>query len=197
MFLSIWLGPILLLNFCKSVYSINRSIFFLNKIFKKFGKTKKYHIILTFGEIDIRTSFYQFLKIYKTHQNLEILLNDIINSLNETIFFIKKKLIFYNNVKFYFKEPTPTTNIEGNLTTNKKDVEKLISSESMPVMGKVSERTIWHKSLVEELKKNKKNYNFLEISKKHYNDKGAINKNFSDDHHIIDDKLIQNFKIIF
>ena len=64
-------------------------------------------------------------------------------------------------------------------------------------MGKVSERTIWHKSLVEELKKNKKSYNFLEISKKHYNDKGAINKNFSDDHHIIDDKLIQEFQNYF
>ena len=166
----------------------------MDKIIKKFGKSNKYHIILTFGEIDIRTSFYQFLKVYKTHENLEILLNDIINSLNETIFLIKKKLKYPNNLKFYFKEPTPTTNREGYLTTNIEEVKKLIFSLQFPIMGKASDRVIWHKSLVEKLKRNNDNLTFLEISKNNYNDKGAINQKFSDDHHITSAKLIQEFQ---
>jgi hypothetical protein len=196
LFLSVWLGPALLTNFSKSAYSINRSVFFLNKIFNKFGKSNKYHIILSFGEIDIRTAFYQFLKTYKTFENLDDLLKDTIQSLNQSIFLIKEKLSPEYDVKFYFKEPTPTTNMNGQEVKNKSDMNKLIitSNNFLPVLGTLSERIEWHKSLVEKLRLNTKSYEFLKISKDHYNDIGSINRNFSDDHHIVKNKLIIEFQ---
>ena len=110
LFLSLWLGPALLTNFSKSAYSINRSVFFLNKVFRLLGNSNKYHIIFTFGEIDIRTAFYQLLKIFKTFKNSDELSRNIVQSFNETIFLIKKKFKSNLDINYYFKEPTPTTN---------------------------------------------------------------------------------------
>lgn len=195
LFLSLWLGPALLTNFSKSAYSINRSVFFLNKVFRLLGNSNKYHIIFTFGEIDIRTAFYQLLKIFKTFKNSDELSRNIVQSFNETIFLIKKKFKSNLDINYYFKEPTPTTNKNGYIIKNNEDLKRIISSSNdLPVLGSVSERVDWHNTLVKELKLNNNNCTFLELSKDHYSNQGSINKDFSDDHHITNHKLIIEFQ---
>ena len=194
LFLSLWLGPALLTNFSKSAYSINRSVF-LNKVFRLLGNSNKYHIIFTFGEIDIRTAFYQLLKIFKTFKNSDELSRNIVQSFNETIFLIKKKFKSNLDINYYFKEPTPTTNTNGCIIKNNEDLKRIISSSNdLPVLGSVSERVDWHNTLVKELKLNNNNCTFLELSKDHYSNQGSINKDFSDDHHITNHKLIIEFQ---
>ena len=84
-FITIWLGPILLIKFLKSNALFKRSIFFLNQVTKFFGYNKKYHIILSFGEIDIRTYFFRKTILNKSSNTIDELLKKYHLLLNKKI----------------------------------------------------------------------------------------------------------------
>lgn len=191
-FLSVWLGPLLLLNYCKSKKHIDRTFFFLKKIINFFGKEKKYYLIISLGEIDIRSSYYQFLKIHKLFKNLDEITSEYISSLNDTLKLIQKN---FKNIKIFFKEPTPTTNKTGYNPLTLEEVNNITKNDKFPALGSIVDRAGWHLRLVESLKKDlDKNFFFASINSEDYNKFGAINENFSDDHHILDNDSIQKFQ---
>jgi hypothetical protein len=149
--LTYWLGPILLLNFLTSKRISKKIINFVNFINKKV-KYKKLNIILSFGEIDIRNSFYQILKVDKSFGNT-----------NELFFFIKKNLMdqvtfIKNNINvskynLFFHDIQPTPNKNGMCPKNKEELVK-IKNINFPVLGNLKNRVFWRKKLEDYLFKN-------------------------------------------
>jgi hypothetical protein len=150
--LTYWLGPILLLNFLTSKKVSKKIINFVNFINNKV-KYKKLNIILSFGEIDIRNSFYQILKVDKSFRNT-----------NELFFFIKKNLMkqvtfIKNNINvskynLFFHDIQPTPNKKGICPKNKWELAKIKKKIKFPVLGSLKNRVYWRKKLVDYLFKN-------------------------------------------
>lgn len=193
--LTYWLGPILLLNFITSKNLCKKVINFINFISNKI-KYKKLNIILSFGEIDIRNSFYKILKINKSFSNI-----------NKLFFFIKKKLsnqiiIMNNNIKvskynLFFHDIQPTPNMKGISPKNKADLIK-IKNINFPVLGNIKTRVYWRKKLENYLFKNQNKIGIKYIKQNNiiFDPKNnAININFTkDNHHTCDPTLIFDYQ---
>lgn len=193
-FITLWLGPILLIKFLKSHSLMNRSIFFINKIINIFGRSKTYHIIFSFGEIDIRSFFFRTLELNKSYKNIDILLNNysklIRNRINEMRNNINKK----NHIYFYFKEPPPTTSKNGYLPKNRNEMIKIYNTEDCPIFGKVIDRVNWYKKFKKKFLENIDLYNYLENSQKCFNINGTLNNDISDSIHVNSEEIIQEFQ---
>jgi len=193
-FITVWLGPILLIKFLKSSFLLDRSIFLINKIINYFGKTKTYHIIFSFGEIDVRSSFFRLLEINRSYKNLDNLLKEYSKKIRKSIERIKintDKKIYIN---FYFKEPPPTTYRIGYLPKNRDEMIEIYQTEEFPVMGNLKNRILWHSNLRKIILENSDLFLFLENSKKSFDANGALNRNISDDIHITSIEIIEEFQ---
>jgi hypothetical protein len=193
--LTYWLGPILLLNFLTSKKSSKKIINFINFINKKV-KYKKLNIILSFGEIDIRNSFYQILKIDKSFCNT-----------NELFFFIKKN--FMNQVTFiknninvskynlFFHDIQPTPNKNGMCPKNKEELVK-IKNINFPVLGNLKNRVFWRKKLEDYLFKNQDKIGIKYIRQNSIifdRKNNAINLKFTkDNNHTHDSNLLFDYQ---
>jgi hypothetical protein len=149
--LTYWIGPVLLMNFITSKEISKKIINFINFTTNKI-KSKKINIILCFGEIDIRNSFYQILKIDKSFHSINALLSFIKKRLTNQITIIKNNI----NVKKYnlfFHDIQPTPNKQGINPKNKKELNK-INNTNFPVLGNIKTRVFWRKRLENCLFKN-------------------------------------------
>ena len=202
-FYTIWTGPTLLINFCKSKIVMQR-ILFLTKFFINYhGTNSKFHFIFSFVQIDIRTIFYNFLIIEKYFKNSKTMISEYINNLNETLSILRNELKRNKKslkLKFYFKEINPSSARKG--TTPKKN--KIIAANKKmvePIFGSLKQRQKWRNELNSSILKNKKKkYEFLhnlkEITKKR---KDIFNNKLGDGNHLTNSKLIIKFqkKIIY
>lgn len=193
--LTYWLGPILLLNFLTSKKVSKKIINFINFINNKV-KYKKLNIILSFGEIDIRNSFYKILKIDKSFCNT-----------NELFFFIKKN--FTNQVTFiknninltkydlFFHDIQPTPNKNGICPKNKSELAK-IKNINFPVLGNLKNRVYWRKKLANYLFKNQKKIGIKYIKQNRIIfdlKNNAINLKFTEDNnHTHNSILLYNYQ---
>lgn len=122
-FYTIWTGPTLLINFCKSRIIMQR-ILFLTKFFINYhGTNSKFHLVFSFGQIDLRTVFYNFLIIEKYFKNSKAMINDYIDNINETLLILKKELRKNKKLlklNFYFKEINPSSARKGTAPKKKK-----------------------------------------------------------------------------
>jgi hypothetical protein len=193
-FITIWLGPILLIKFLKSSFLLDRSIFLINKIVNFFGKSKTYHVIFSFGEIDVRSSFFRMLEINRSYKNLDDLLNNYSKQIRKSIEKIKIKTGKKIYINFYFKEPPPTTYKIGYLPKNRNEMIEIYQSEEFPVMGNLEDRILWHSNLRKIILENSDLFLFLENSKKSFDSNGALNKNISDNIHITSTEIIEEFQ---
>jgi len=193
-FITLWLGPILLIKFLKSYFLMNRSIFFINKIINIFGRSKRYHIIFSFGEIDIRSSFFRTLELNKSCKNIDVLLNNYSKLIRKKISEMKNKINNKTNIYFYFKEPPPTTSKNGYLPKSRNEMIKIYETEEYPIFGKVTDRVYWYKKFKTKILENIDLYDYLENSKKCFDINGALNQNISDDIHVNSEEIIQEFQ---
>jgi len=193
-FITFWLGPKLLITFIKSNYTVKIIISLLNKIINFYGEFKYYHIIFSFGEIDIRGFFYRMLNKERHSKTLEMLLKEYSNKIPKRIEEIKNKLNNKTITKFYFIEPPPTTYKEGRLPQNIQEIKKIHESTDFPVLGHMSDRILWRSSLVRIISENNPTYTFLKISKMYFDVNNALNQNISDGIHINSEELIIEFQ---
>ena len=198
-FLCYHTGPTLLTTFATSrelILKIYDFIVFLKKI--NLNK-KKINIIFSFGEIDIRTFFYQALYLDKNFNNETTFINFIANSFEDNFeilnLMLKKKKI--KNIKFFFKEMTPQTNMKSFKPKNSKEFEKIRKKKDFPVLGKLKDRIRWSQKLSKIIKKKCEylNIKFLKLSKENYSKSGSINSKFTLDHcHITEIKLLKKIQ---
>ncbi len=197
-FYTIWTGPTLLINFCKSKIIMQRILFLTKFLINYHGANSKFHFIFSFGQIDLRTIFYNFLIIEKYFKNSKTMINEYINNINETLLILKNELKKNSRslkFKFYFKEINPSSARKG--TTPKKN--KIITANKKmiePIFGSLKQRQKWRKELNFRILKNKnKNYVFLhnlkEITKKR---KDIFNNKVGDGNHLTNSKLIIKFQ---
>lgn len=199
-YLCYWTGPTTLVNFCTSTYLLNSILSFINFIYiinKK--KCKKINIIFSFGEIDIRTFFFENIYINKLFKNQKILIKFIVNNFSISIRYIndKTKKLKIKNIKYYFKEIGPTSNALGLNSKDEYEIKNDIAKKKFPVLGRINERVTWRKQLMQSIKRNNI-IKILKISPSSFNVKGAINNYKSiDNNHITDvDELIKTQKNI-
>jgi hypothetical protein len=193
-FITVWLGPVLLIKFLKSNILIKRSIFFINQIIKFFGYNKKYYIILSFGEIDIRTYFFRKTILNKSSNAIDELLKKYHSLLNKKIDEIIKNIKKKDDIAFFFKEPPPTTINHGVEPGNRDDMTKVYEKEEYPVFGNVKTRVAWHKKFKEKVLINSHVIKNLENSRECYDNTGGIRKDISDGIHINSEKIIVDFQ---
>ena len=197
-FYTIWTGPTLLVSFCKSKV-IMEKIIFLTKFFINYhGSNSKFHFIFSFGQIDIRTIFYNFLVVEKYYKNSKYLIKDYIDSINEALKILKNKI--KKNKKslkfiFYIKEINPSSSKKGTLP--KKNLINSINKKRIePIFGSLEQRKKWRKELnLKILNNKKKKYRFLFNVKEicdHKND--IFNKKYGDGNHLTNMKLIIKFQ---
>jgi hypothetical protein len=149
--LTYWLGPILLLNFLTSQKISKKIINFVNFINNKV-KYKKLNIILSFGEIDVRNSFYQILKIDKSFSKTNEFFFFIKKNLTNQVTFIKNN-ININKYNLFFHDIQPTPNKNGMCPKTKEELVK-IKNINFPVLGNLKNRVYWRKKLADYLFKN-------------------------------------------
>ena len=98
------------------------------------AQTLSFIFIFSFGQIDIRTIFYNFLIIEKYFKNSKTMISEYINNLNETLSILRNELKRNKKslkLKFYFKEINPssarkgTTPKKNKIAANKKMVEPI------------------------------------------------------------------------
>lgn len=171
-----------------------KSNLFLKKIFNYFGTKKKYHIVFCLEEIDIRTSFYRLLKLGKSYNNLENLLTDYSSGMRNSITEINKILSKDLDIKFYFKDPTPTTSDNGYLPINMNELKNIFKTKDFPVLGNISDRIFWNVNLKKKIIENIDLFTFLENNKECYNAQGTISNKVSDNIHITSEKIISDFQ---
>ena len=198
-FLTYHTGPTLLTTFATSrelILKIHDFIVFLKNINPI---KEKINIIFSFGEIDIRTFFYQSLYLDKNFYNELTLINFIANSFGDNFeildLMLKKKKI--KNIKFFFKEMTPQTYKKNFIPKNLKELEKIRKINNFPVLGKLNDRIRWSKKLSKIMEQKCKylNIKFLKLSKENYSKSGSINPKFSlDNCHITEMKLLQKIQ---
>jgi hypothetical protein len=200
-FLTYHTGPTLMSSFGVSSIIIKR-IYNLIVFFKKynFNKNIKINIIFSFGEIDVRNFYYQILKIDKSFKSDKLLTKFIVDSFIENFLFLKKMLKNKNigNIKFYFKDITPTTYKKSHNPTNIKELEKIRKDNLFPVIGKLKERVYWRKILSKKIESQckKKEITFIKLNKKNFAKSGCINKlKTFDNGHISDLDLLNDIQL--
>jgi len=193
--LTYWLGPVLLLNFLTSEKICIKIVNFINFINNKI-KYKKLNIILTLGEIDIRNSFYQILKIDKSFRNINEFFSFIKKNLRNKVIIIKSNI----NVKkynFFFCALQPTPNKHGMLPKNKKELIK-IKDKNFPVLGNIKTRVYWRKKLENCLfmNQNKLLINYIKQNQVIFDSQNnTINHKFTkDNNHTHDSSLIFDYQ---
>lgn len=193
--LTYWIGPVLLINFVTSSHISKEIINFINFISNKI-RYKKLNIVLSFGEIDIRNSFYQILKIDKSFTNVNRLLSFIKKNLTNQIDIIKNN-INVSNYDIFFHDIQPTPNKHGINPKNKSELIK-IKNINFPVLGSIKTRVYWRKKLENYLFKNQNKIgikyirqNSLIFDRKN----NAINLKFTkDNNHTNDSSLLYDYQ---
>ena len=82
------------------------------------AQTPSFILFFSFGQIDIRTIFYNFLIIEKYFKNSKTMISEYINNLNETLSILRNELKRNKKslkLKFYFKEINPSSARKGRL----------------------------------------------------------------------------------
>lgn len=149
--LTYWIGPVLLINFSTSSHISKKIINFINFISNKI-RYKKLNIVLSFGEVDIRNSFYQILKIDKSFTNVNRLLSFIKKNLTNQIDIIKNN-INVSKYDIFFHDIQPTPNKHGINPKNKSELIK-VKNINFPMLGSIKTRVYWRKKLENYLFKN-------------------------------------------
>lgn len=193
--LTYWIGPVLLINFVTSSHISKEIINFINFISNKI-RYKKLNIVLSFGEIDIRNSFYQILKIDKSFTNVNRLLSFIKKNLTNQIDIIKNN-INVSKYDIFFHDIQPTPNKHGINPKNKSELIK-IKNINFPVLGSIKTRVYWRKKLENYLFKNQNKIgikyirqNSLIFDRKN----NAINLKFTkDNNHTNDSSLLYDYQ---
>ena len=193
-FLTIWLGPILLIKFLKSSLLTKRSLFFINNIIKFFGHDKKYHIVLSFGEIDIRTYFFRKTILNKSSNTIDELLKKYHLLLNKKVNEIKNNIKKKDDVYFFFKEPPPTTVKNGVEPKNRDDMTKIYEEEGYPILGDFKNRVNWHKKFIEKVLIDSNIIKKLKNSNECYDKNRGLRNDISDGFHINSQKIINDFQ---
>lgn len=192
-------GPTLLTTFATSRELILKIYNFIVYLKKNTQKKIKINIIFSFGEIDIRTFFYQTFYLDKNFNNEESFIKFIANSFEDnlnslSLMFKEKKL---RNINLFFKEMTPQTYLKNYRPKNIKEFEKIRATNPFPVIGKLNDRIRWSNKLSKNIEKkcNNMEIKFLKLSKENYGKSGSINPKFTiDDRHITEIKLLQNIQ---
>ena len=193
--LTYWVGPVLLINFLTSSHISKKIINFINFISNKI-RYKKLNIVLSFGEIDIRNSFYQILKIDKSFTNVNRLLSFIKKNLTNQIDIIKNN-INVSKYEIFFHDIQPTPNKHGINPKNKSELIK-VKNINFPVLGSIKTRVYWRKKLDNYLFKNQNiigikyiRQNSLIFDRKN----NSINLKFSkDNNHTNDSSLLFDYQ---
>jgi hypothetical protein len=193
--LTYWVGPILLMDLISSKEVSKKIINFVNFISNKV-RYSKLNIILCFGEIDIRNSFYKILQIKKNFSNVNELLFFIQKNLQKKIIFIKKK-IHIKKYDIFFYSIQPVSNKQGMHPKNIKELIK-INNKDFSTLGDLRTRVYWRKKLENCLFKNqsKIGFKYLKHNKNIFDPKNnAINLKFTMDNiHTSDPVLLFKYQ---
>ena len=196
-FYTLWTGPTLMISFCKSKEILDKTIFLIQKIIYLHGVNKKYHFVFSFGQIDIRTVFYNFLIVEKYFKNEKEIINNYVTSFNEIVKIFKKKIKQkFKNLKFemYFKEINPSSGKKGSLPSREK-INSLNRKLAFPVFGELKQRVRWRNKLNKNLLNYKgRVYKFILNDKRITNKSGIFDKKYGDGNHITDNNLIIEFQ---
>lgn len=195
--ITFWTGPTLLTTFSTSKKILN-DILKIVKFLEKKVSFKKINLILSFGEIDIRSSFYQILKIDKSFNNLSELILFIVKNFKIKIKELNKIPLFSKTQnKIFFKFIQPTPNKEG-FVINRNKIHKIFKNQTFPVLGSIRDRVKWRNCLEKSLNNSAKELDIIYIKanlKMFDKNNFAINKKISiDNNHTTDLKQIINFQ---
>ena len=179
-------GPTLLTTFGTSRKIIIKIFEFIKFIQKYFSKNKpEVNIVFSFGEIDVRTYFYQELKLDKNFLNEKEFLNFISNQFAENFKYLKS-LISMNkikNINFLFKEMTPQTYSKYFTPKNSFQLNKIRNKNEFPVFGKLKDRVMWSKKLSIKMKSicSQNKIKFIKLSYNVYDKNRSLNKKITFD----------------
>lgn len=193
-FITVWLGPILLIKFLKSNILIKRSLFLINNIIKFFGHDKRYHIILSFGEIDIRTYFFRKTILNKSPSTIDELLKKYRTLLIKKIKEITKNMKKKDDISFFFKEPPPPSIKYGFVPENRDIMTKIYKKQEYPIFGEVKTRINWHQKFKEKVLIDNLILKNLENSKECFDNIGGLRSDISDGIHVTSKKIIVDFQ---
>jgi len=196
LFMTYHLGPMLLSKFGSSNRLINK-IYEIINFFKLycFKSHINFNIIFCCGEIDIRTFFYQKIKIEKIYKNTNdysnlLSLNFYNNFINLKKKFVKKKI---TNINFFFNDIVPPSYKKYYLPKNLDEINKIRNFNQFPNLGTFKNRTIYRKNLLQNLKKKFKNekIKFLDLNENRKKIVDLSRKNSIDGIHVTNFKLIK------
>ena len=183
-------GPTMLTTFGTSRKLILKIFQFIKFIENFYSKNKpEINIIFSFGEIDIRTYFYQELKIDKNFASEKEFIDFISKQFIENFKYLKS-LILFNKMKkinFFFKEMTPQTYSKYFTPKNSYHLQRIRENSNFPVVGNLKNRVMWSKKLSIKLRLicNQNKIKFIQLNKNVYDKNGSLKKKISfDDGHI-------------
>ena len=197
-FITYHTGATLLLTFGTSI-NLLKKIFNFIKLLKNFNLKKNctLNVIFSFGEIDVRNIYYQYIKLDKSFKDEKNLKNFIEENFFDN-FLVLQKMIKKNKIKkvrFFFKDITPTTYKKGYRPKNNKDLDKIRKTNAFPVIGSIKQRVYWRKLLSKRIKImcKKHDLKFISLKKENFNKNGTINKfNTFDGFHISNLNLLND-----
>jgi hypothetical protein len=196
LFLTFHTGATLLSEFGSSTYVIN-------KIYKMINFLRSYclrshvklNVIFCFGEIDVRTFFYQKIKIEKIYKNTSDYSNSLSKNFHKNFVNLRKILIQKEivNVNFYFNDIVPPSSKKYYLPENLKVIQKIRTFIQFPNFGTLKKRISYRKNLIQNMKIRLKNeqIKFLDLNKNEEKIIYLSRKNSIDGHHVTDFKLIK------
>tara|TARA_Y100000590_G_C15726931_1_gene1015573 strand:- start:425 stop:1363 length:939 start_codon:yes stop_codon:yes gene_type:complete len=197
-FYTIWTGPTLLFSFFKSEIILKRVLFFINQLIKYHGANSKCHFIFSFGQIDIRTIFYNFITVEKYYKNHKFLINEYIKNLNDIVDIFKKKVKKENKkikICIYFKEINPCSPKTKWWLPKKNQINALNLKLAYPVFGSLKDRVKWWSQFNLRIKNNiNKKYIYLKNDKCIANNKRLFNTKYGDGNHLTDSSKIIKFQ---
>ena len=187
-------GATLLSTFGTSDDLLMRIFYFINLFKKKFYKEyTKINIVFSFGEIDIRTFFFQSLKVDKSFKNenlfFKFLADNFFQNFTRLHSLVNKKN--EKKIHFFFKGITPPTYIKNYTIKNLKEFDKIRSSNDFPILGLLKDRIRWNKKLSKIIeRKCNKNIKFIKLDKENYAKDGSLNSKKSVDNIHLDDVVL-------
>jgi hypothetical protein len=196
LYLTFHTGPTLLSEFGSS----NRLIKKIYKIIKflKLYFLKQYvnlNVIFCFGEIDVRTFFYQKIKIEKIYKNTNdyshfLSLNFYKNFVNLKKKLMKKKI---TNINFYFNDIVFPSRKKYHLPKNIYQLRKKKAFIKFPNLGTLKNRITYRKNLIQNMKKKliSEKIKFLDLSRNCQKIVYLSKKNSIDGFHVTNFKLIK------